>query len=181
MDVTFVTSDAFYVSNIKNIELSAKLKRIPLDIPPICNLQPTEVDILYLPSSINWITMKSFGVLFLRSRAVSRRWVGLIREIRYSTIWQQSHYRICTASRAHYKLNFCRNSNWAILVTIWGRHLPKMKEELLLSPQNRRWPRQEWGSSLDSAVLVLAGGGAKLCKTWPQPCQILAARAGRWR
>ena len=53
MAVTFVTSDALYVSNIKNIELSAKFKRIPLDIPPVCNLQPTEVDILYLPSSIN--------------------------------------------------------------------------------------------------------------------------------
>ena len=63
MAVTFVTSDALYVSNIKNIELSAKLKRIPLDIPPVCNLQPTEVDILYLPSSINGITMKSFGIL----------------------------------------------------------------------------------------------------------------------
>ena len=33
MAVTFVTSDALYVSNIKNIELSAKFKRIPLDIP----------------------------------------------------------------------------------------------------------------------------------------------------
>ena len=69
-------------------------------ISPVCNLQPTEVDILYIGSSINWITMKSFGVLFLRSRAVStQKVVGGAHQrnkIQHHRIWKQSHYVHCT-------------------------------------------------------------------------------------